>query len=193
MELAIINRKIYTVRSVKIMLDRDLAELYEVETRVLNQSVKRNKELFPSDFMFQLTKEEYENMSSQIVMTSKTKRPNSALPFAFTEHGVAMLSNVLKSIKARLISVEIVRAFIALKKFTLSNQELIIRLNEIEIKYNQKFSDIHQALNYLIQKDKKLITQKEREKIGFKFGAFVLTRSFTNKYNNSKKVKKKKK
>ena len=168
MELAIINQKIYTVRSVKIMLDRDLAELYEVETRVLNQSVKRNKELFPSDFMFQLTKEEYENMSSQFVMTSKTKRPNSALPFAFTEHGVAMLSNVLKSIKARLISVEIVRAFIALKKFTLSNQELIIRLNEIEILYNQKFSDIHQALNYLIQKDKKLITQKQREKIGFK-------------------------
>ncbi len=168
MELAIINQKIYTVRSVKIMLDRDLAELYEVETRVLNQSVKRNKELFPSDFMFQLTKEEYENMSSQIVMTSKSKRPNSALPFAFTEHGVAMLSNVLKSIKARLISVEIVRAFIALKKFTLSNQELILRLNEIDILYNQKFSDIHQALNYLIQKDKKLITQKQREKIGFK-------------------------
>ena len=81
--------------------------------------------------MFQLTKEEYENMSSQIVMTSKTKRPNSALPFAFTEHGVAMLSNVLKSIKARLISVEIVRAFIALKKFTLSNQELIINLSSI--------------------------------------------------------------
>ena len=99
MELAIINQKIYTVRSVKIMLDRDLAELYEVETRVLNQSVKRNKELFPSDFMFQLTNEEYENMSSQFVMTSKTKRPNSALPFAFTEHGVAMLSNVLRSLK----------------------------------------------------------------------------------------------
>jgi len=168
MELAIINQKIYTVRSVKIMLDRDLAELYEVETRVLNQSVKRNKELFPSDFMFQLTNEEYENMSSQFVMTSKTKRPNSALPFAFTEHGVAMLSNVLKSIKARLISVEIVRAFIALKKFALSNQELILRLNEIETLYNQKFSDIHLALNYLIQKDKKLITQKQREKIGFK-------------------------
>ena len=91
MELAIINQKIYTVRSVKIMLDRDLAELYEVETRVLNQSVKRNKELFPSDFMFQLTKEEYENMSSQIVMTSKTKRPNSALPFAFTEHVIKCL------------------------------------------------------------------------------------------------------
>ena len=105
--------------------------MYEVETRVLNQAVKRNKELFPSDFMFQLTKEEYENMSSQIVMTSKTKRPNSALPFVFTEHGVAMLSNVLKSIKARLISVEIVRAFIALKKFTLSNQELIINLSSI--------------------------------------------------------------
>jgi hypothetical protein len=168
MELEIINQKIYTVRNVKIMLDTDLAELYEVETRVLNQAVKRNIELFPSDFMFQLTKEELENMSSQIVMTSKTKRPNSALPFAFTEHGVAMLSNVLKSKQARLISVEIVRAFIALKKFALSNQELILRLNEIEIKYNQKFSDIHQALNYLIQKDKKSISQKQREKIGFK-------------------------
>ena len=168
MELAIINQKIYTVRNVKIMLDKDLAELYEVETRVLNQAVKRNIELFPSDFMFQLTKEELESMSSQIVMTSKTKRPNSALPFAFTEHGVAMLSNVLKSKQARLISVEIVRAFIALKKYALLNQELILRLNEIEIKYNQKFSDIHQALNYLIQKDKKTISQTQRDKIGFK-------------------------
>jgi len=168
MELAIINQKIYTVRNVKIMLEKDLAALYEVETRVLNQTVKRNIELFPSDFMFQLTKEELESMSSQIVMTSKTKRPNSALPFAFTEHGVAMLSNVLKSKQARLISVEIVRAFIALKKFALSNQELILRLNEIEIKYNQKFSDIHQALNYLIQKDKKSISQTQRDKIRFK-------------------------
>ena len=168
MELEIINQKIYTVRNVKVMLDMDLAELYEVETRVLNQAVKRNIELFPTDFMFQLTKEELENMSSQFVMTSKTKRPNSALPYAFTEHGVAMLSNVLKSKQARLISVEIVRAFIALKKFALSNQELILRLNEIEIKYNQKFSDIHQVLNYLIQKDKKSISQKQREKIGFK-------------------------
>jgi hypothetical protein len=102
MELTIINQKIYTVRNVKIMLDKDLAALYEVETRALNQAVKRNIELFPSDFMFQLTKEENENMSSQFVMTSKTKRPNSALPFAFTEHGVAMLSNVLKSKQARL-------------------------------------------------------------------------------------------
>ena len=168
MELAIINQKIYTVRNVKIMLEKDLAALYEVETRALNQAVKRNIELFPSDFMFQLTKEELESMSSQIVMTSKTKRPNSALPFAFTEHGVAMLSNVLKSKQARLISVEIVRAFIALKKFALSNQELILRLNEIEIKYNQKFSDIHQALNYLIQKDKKSISQTQRDKIRFK-------------------------
>jgi hypothetical protein len=168
MELTIINQKIYTVRNVKIMLDKDLAALYEVETRALNQAVKRNIELFPSDFMFQLTKEENENMSSQFVMTSKTKRPNSALPFAFTEHGVAMLSNVLKSKQARLISVEIVRAFIALKKFALSNQELILKLNEIEKKYNQKFSDIHQALNYLIQKDKNSISQNQRKKIGFK-------------------------
>jgi hypothetical protein len=101
MQLQIIQSKIYEVRGHKVMLDFDLAELYEVETRVLNQAVKRNIDIFPADFMFQLTLKEWESMSSQIVMTYPVKRPKAALPLAFTEHGVTMLSNVLKSKKSK--------------------------------------------------------------------------------------------
>jgi len=115
MEIDRIQTKIYEVREQKVMLDFDLAELYEVETRVLNQAVKRNIDIFPEDFMFQLSKTEWESMSSQIVMTYPIKRPKTALPLAFTEHGVTMLANVLKSKKARLTSIAVVRAFIALK------------------------------------------------------------------------------
>ena len=97
------------------MLDFDLAELYEVETRVLNQAVRRNIDIFPLDFMFQLSLSEWESMSSQNVMTYPPKRPKSAMPLAFTEHGVTMLATVLKSKKARQTSIAIVRAFIALK------------------------------------------------------------------------------
>ncbi|MFR5660108.1 MAG: ORF6N domain-containing protein, partial [Butyricimonas faecihominis] len=96
MDLQIIQDKIHEIRGQKVMLDFDLAEMYQVETRVLNQAVKRNAERFPEDFMFQLSITEWENMSSQIVMTSRNKRPKSALPLAFTEHGVVMLSSVLR-------------------------------------------------------------------------------------------------
>ena len=128
MQLQKIQTKIYEIRGQKVLFDFDLAELYEVETRVLNQAVKRNIDIFPSDFMFQLTESEWGRMSSQIVMTSPNKRPKSALPFAFTEHGVTMLANVLKSKKARLTSIAIVRAFIALKQFISSYQELSEKL-----------------------------------------------------------------
>ena len=90
MDLQIIQDKIHEIRGQKVMLDFDLAEMYQVETRVLNQAVKRNAERFPEDFMFQLSITEWENMSSQFVMTSRNKRPKSALPLAFTEHGVVM-------------------------------------------------------------------------------------------------------
>ena len=104
-QLEVIQKKIYEVRGQKVMLDFDLAELYEVETRVFNQAIKRNKESFPEDFMFRLTKKEWQDMSSQIVMTSISKRPKTAMPYAFTEHGVTMLASVLKSPKARELNI----------------------------------------------------------------------------------------
>ena len=167
MQLQKIQTKIYEVRSQKVMLDFDLAELYEVETRVLNQAVKRNIDIFPPDFMFQLTENEWEQMSSQIVMTSSKKRPKTAVPFAFTEHGVTMLANVLKSKKARQTSIAIIRAFIMLKQFISNYHELSERLRELESKYNTQFKDVHEAINFLLQKDNLEINQKERKRIGF--------------------------
>jgi len=168
MKLQIIQKKIYEVRSQKIMLDFDLAELYQVETRVLNQTVKRNIDIFPDDFMFQLTQNEWKNMSSQFVMTYPVKRPKTALPLAFSEHGVAMPANVLKSKKARQTSIDIVRAFITLKQFVLNYKDLAVKLKEIENKYNKRFKDVYEAINYLLDKDKQELNQKERKNIGYK-------------------------
>ncbi len=168
MELKTIQSRIYEIRGQKVMLDFDLAELYEVETRALNQAVKRNIDLFPEDFMFQLTQNEWSTMSSQIVMTYPVKRPKSAFPFAFTEHGVAMLANVLKSKKARLTSIAIVRAFISLKQFVLNYKELSEKLFALESKYDVHFKDIYEAINYLLARDKMQSQQKDRKRIGFK-------------------------
>lgn len=186
MQIQTIQNKIYEIRGQKVMFDFDLAELYEVETRILNQAVKRNIDIFPIDFMFQLTKREWETMSSQIVMTYPENIDNKGkqnlksqnvisswggsrkLPFAFTEHGVTMLANVLKSKKARQTSVTIVRAFIALKQFALSHKDLTDKLKELENKYNKQFKDVYEAINFLLQKDKQLTKQKERKRIGFK-------------------------
>ncbi len=168
MELQIIQKKIFEIRGQKVMLDYDLSELYEVETRALNQAVRRNIDIFPKDFMFKLNQKEWRNMSSQIVMTSSNKRPKTSLPLAFTEHGVTMLANILKSKKARQTSIAIVRAFITLKQFVLNYKELSEKLVEIENKYNLHFKDIDDALNYLLNKDKHEISQKDRKRIGFK-------------------------
>jgi len=168
MELSIIHTKIYQLRGQKIMLDFDLAELYEVETRILNQAVKRNLDIFPDDFMFRLSQNEWESMSSQIVMTSARFRSNAYLPLAFNEHGITMLANVLRSKKARQISVAIVKAFISLKQFFLGNAELSEKLKELESRYNKQFNDVYEAINYLLEKDKQEEGQKGRERIGFK-------------------------
>ena len=168
MHLQQIESKIHEIRGQKVMLDYDLAELYEVQTRALNQAVKRNIDIFPDDFMFQLSEKEWEVMSSQIVMTSLNKRPKTALPYAFTEHGVTMLANVLKSKKARLTSISIVRAFITLKKFISNYNEISETLKELENKYNQQFKDVYEAINYLLNKEKQEISQKERKRIGYK-------------------------
>ena len=115
-DIELIKRKIYELRDQRVMLDFDLAELYNVETRVLNQAVKRNIERFPADFMFRLTAEEWGLISSQFVMTSRAKRPKSALPMAFTEHGALMLSSVLRSDIAVEISIKVTRAFVAVRR-----------------------------------------------------------------------------
>jgi hypothetical protein len=120
MELALIQSKIYEIRGYKVMLDRDLAEIYGVETRVLNQAVKRNIDRFPNDFMFQLTEKEFENWKSQIVISNTIKMGLRKLPYAFTELGVAMLSSVLNSKTAIQINMGIMRAFVAVRQLVLN-------------------------------------------------------------------------
>lgn len=145
-QLQLIQSKIYEIRGQKVMLDFDLAKLYQVETRVLNQSVKRNIERFPEDFMFQLSKEEWENISSQFVMTSRSKRPKSSLPLAFTEHGVVMLSSVLRSDIAIQASILIVRAFVAIRRSIVSYpldkvERLEGQVNELKRYIEDVFAD----------------------------------------------------
>ena len=170
MQLQTIQNRIYEVRGQKVMLDFDLAELYEVETRALNQAVKRNIKRFPADFMFQLTKNEWETMLSQFVMTYPEKRPKTALPYAFTEQGLAMLSGVLKSDKAIQVNIAIMRAFVLIRQYALSHKDLTDKLKELETKYNKQFKDVYEAINYLLQKDTQNTEQKERKRIGFKTG-----------------------
>ncbi|MBZ4671774.1 ORF6N domain-containing protein [Deferribacterales bacterium Es71-Z0220] len=142
-----IKTQIHTIRGVQVMLDSDLANLYGVEVRVLNQAVKRNKERFPEDFMFQLTKEEYEALRSQIVISSWGGR--RYLPYVFTEQGVAMLSAVLKSKTAVDMSIKIMKAFVAMRKFIMKNAEIFARLEKVEYKladHDKKFDAIFNAL-----------------------------------------------
>ena len=139
-----LKNKIYSIRGNQVMLDRDLAELYGVETRALKQAVKRNKDKFPDDFMFSLSKKEISYMVSQNVIPSKQLLGGS-IPFAFTEHGVAMLSSVLRSLKASEISIVIIRAFVAMRKFIQSNNIVLQRLEMAEMKLlenDQKFDKI---------------------------------------------------
>jgi hypothetical protein len=168
MQVATLQSKIYDIRGQKVILDFDLAILYEVETRILNQTVKRNIKRFPVDFMFRLTMEEWESMSSQIVMTYPSKRPKTAFPFAFTEQGVAMLSGILNSDVAINVNIVIMRTFVMIRRYALEHKEFNAKLLEIETKYDKKFSDVYEALNYLIKKDEKETVQKERKQIGYK-------------------------
>ena len=168
MEISILQSKIHEVRGQKVMLDFDLALLYKVETRILNQAVKRNISRFPEDFMFQLTLEEMENMSSQFVTTYPSKRPKTALPFAFTEQGIAMLSGILNSEVAININIAIMRTFVIIRKYALEHKEFNSKLLEIESKYDKQFSDIYEALNFLIKRDENEAIQKERKQIGYK-------------------------
>ena len=133
-QLELIQSKIYEIKGQRVMLDFDLAELYQVETRVLNQAVKCNIDRFPEDFMFQVTAEEWVVISSQFVMTSKNKRPKSALPLAFTEHGVVMLSSVLRSDIAVQTSVLITRAFVAMRQMIANSPVIMSAQHQKEMK-----------------------------------------------------------
>ena len=184
MKLSIIQSKIYEIRGQRVMLDFDLADLYRVETRILNQAVKRNLDRFPEDFMFQLTMLEWENISSQFVMTSRSKRPKSAVPFAFTEHGVVMLSSVLRSDIAVQTSILITRAFVAMRQLLLSSptdkvteiqkevRELKEYIEEVFTDYNDINEDTRMQLELInqtlaeLQANKKL-RDKPRNPVGF--------------------------
>lgn len=161
-QLEIITQKIHKIRNQKVMLDYDLAALYEIETRVLKQSVKRNASRFPSDFMFALTENEINDLVSQSVIPSKSYFGGS-LPFAFTEQGVAMLSSVLKNDKAIKINISIMRTFVTIRQFALNYTELQNKINEIE----GQLPEIYNVLNYLVEKDATK-NETKRTKIGFK-------------------------
>jgi hypothetical protein len=169
-EEAIIN-KIYTIRGKKVMLDRDLAELYDVETRILNQAIRRNMKRFPSDFMFQLTQEELENWKSQIVISNREKMGLRKSPFVFTEQGVAMLSSVLNSERAIIVNIQIIRVFSKMRELLETHKEFLKKLEQLErkdIEQDKKILLIFEYLKQLEQTKQKALEQKSFPKIGFK-------------------------
>ncbi|MEO7444776.1 MAG: ORF6N domain-containing protein [Ferruginibacter sp.] len=159
----IINR-IYNFRGQKVMLDKDLAELYGVATKVLNQAVKRNSERFPADFMFQLTKKEYEILKSQFVTSNWGG--SRKLPFAFTEQGVSMLSGVLNSAVAIQVHIQIIRIFIKMREMLMTNKDILLKLERVEKQIKANKEDIASVFNAIRQ----LITKPAvpRKRIGFK-------------------------
>ena len=158
----IIESKILFIRGKKVMLDRDLAVLYNVETRVLNQAVRRNINRFPKDFMFQLTKEEMDNWKSQMVISNKEKMGLRRRPNAFTENGVAMLSSVLNSERAITVNIQIMRTFTNLREMLSTHRELKHKIEEMEKKYDYQFRVVFDAIKQLIEPP-----QRSGKRIGF--------------------------
>jgi len=162
MEIEVIQNKIFEIRGCKVMLDFDLALMYNIETKVFKQSVRRNLNRFPEDFMFELTEIEFNSLRSQIVTSNRGGL--RYMPFAFTEQGIAMLSSVLNSEKAIEVNISIIRAFVTFRQFSLTYSELKDRIVAIE----SQFPDIYKALNYLVDKDAVSKNYEERNKIGYK-------------------------
>ncbi|MBL7886627.1 MAG: ORF6N domain-containing protein [Flavobacterium sp.] len=163
--IEIITNKIHFIRNRKVMLDYDLALLYEIETRVLKQAVRRNIARFPDDFMFELTEEELKSLRSQFVTLEKGKGKHTKyLPFAFTEQGIAMLSSVLNSEKAITINIAIMRTFVLLRNSLLSLEEISKKVEDIE----NQLPDIYKILNHLMDKNSPTTDKKDRPKIGYK-------------------------
>jgi len=166
MELQLIQNKIFEIRGQKVMLDFDLAELYETETKYLKRAVRANKRRFPSDFMFELTKEEWESLRCNF-STSNSRGGTRYMPFAFTEQGVSMLSSVLNSDKAIDMNIAIMRAFVYIRQYALTHKDLTDKIKELESVYDKQFADVYEAINYLMQKDLQQTNQRERKRIGY--------------------------
>jgi phage regulator Rha-like protein len=162
----VIMNKIYVIRGQKVMIDRDLAELYEVETRVLKQAVRRNISRFPKDFMFEMNKKEFENWRSQNVTSNEDKQGLRYAPFCFTEQGVTMLACTLNSNRAIEVNIQIIRIFTKMKEMLLTHKDILLELYKIEKKLTAHDEDIQLIFEYL----KKLLNppQEPRQRIGFK-------------------------
>lgn len=167
MQLEKIQTKIYELRGQKVMLDFELAELYETETKYLKRTVRANLKRFPPDFMFQLNNPEWETLRCNF-STSNSRGGTRYLPFAFTEQGVAMLSGVLNSDKAVEVNIAIMRAFVFMRQYALTHKDLTEKLQELENKYDKQFKDVYDAINFLLQKDTQETEQKQRKSIGFR-------------------------
>ena len=148
--IEVIERRIYIIRSQKVLLSTHLAELYEVEPRALVQAVKRNRDRFPADFMFQLTAREFANLKSQTVISSWGGQ-RRASPYAFTEQGVAMLSSVLNSRRAIAVNIAIIRTFVRLRQILTTHKDLAERLAAMENKYDQRFKVVFDILKQLME------------------------------------------
>ena len=158
-----IASRIFYIRSMRVMLDKDLADLYGVETRVLNQAVKRHIKRFPDDFMFQLSKSEYESLISQFVTSKKAGRGGvRKMPHAFTEQGVAMLSGILNSDRAIAVNIQIMRTFTKLRQMLLDNKNLKNELEELRQQTDERFQIVFETLDHLLS-----MGNKPKKKIGF--------------------------
>ena len=164
----IIMNKIYYIRGHKTMLASDLAELYNIETRVLNQSVNRNLKRFPPDFMFQLSENEYSSLTSQIVMSKKGRGGRRVLPFVFTEHGVLMLSSVLNSDRAIEVNIQVMRIFTKIRQMLFDNKELRLEIEKIKSKINNQDKNMEIVFRYLDELIDRKGEPQERTRIGYK-------------------------
>jgi len=164
-----VMNKIYFIRGHKVMIDHNLAELYDVETRMLNQAVNRNEDRFPTDFMFQLNEKEWENLKPQIVMSSWGGR--RTLPYVFTEHGILMLSSVLNSKKAIQLNILIMRVFTRIRQMLIENTDLRLAIEKLERKTDNNTQNLEVVFRYLDEIHERHEKQKRRKKIGFKISA----------------------
>ena len=162
----VIINKIYVIRGQKVMLDRDLADLYDVQTRRLKEKVRRNISRFPKEFMFELTKEELEEWRTEYASTNRDVMGIRIAPFVFTEHGILMLSSILSSEKAIQMNIQIIKTFVQLRRIANNYEGLMDKIQQMESQNNEQFSEIYEVLQRLLSKPE----EKPRTQIGYKAG-----------------------